>query len=83
MDDFELGYRLGYAGGYDVGRGSVYHEIHEASFIHRFKAGPLDITQSELLRRRAELGEAHRAFTIRHGGPYRGGPVDWDTGRPA
>ena len=38
-------------------------------------------TQDQLVTHRNQLGRACLEFIQRHGGPYRGGPVDWLTGR--
>lgn len=40
-------------------------------------------SQELLQQRRQQPGELHRQFAQRHGDEYRGGPVDWATGRPA
>lgn len=82
-ESFELGYRLGFAAGDEVGYGRCMHDLYEASLIHRFRFGPLDVSQTDLLLRRAEVGELCKQFTQRHGDEYRGGPVHWLTGRPA
>lgn len=56
------------------------------------KGRRLGPSHAELERRRAVVGDApkkpgqpavHASFVERHGGEYRGGPVDWHTGRPA
>lgn len=36
-------------------------------------------THAELVRRRADPGQMHREWVARHGGEYRGGPIDIDT----
>lgn len=82
-ESFELGYRLGYAAGDEVGYGRCMHDLYQGSLVHRFRLGPLDIPLTELLERRAEIGEACKAFAERHGHEYRGGPVHWLTGRAA
>lgn len=75
------GYVTGWGSGYDVGEGSVYERIAEGS---RLASGsvPRGSPLEELVRRRADVGDACREFTARHGGEYKGGPVDFQTGRP-
>jgi hypothetical protein len=70
-------------------------EQFEAEVAERLKAAAVAISTGAdwvkvanapsyavLQRRRAEPGRAAREFAARHGGRYRGGPVDWVSGRP-
>lgn len=84
MDQFELAYRLGFAAGDTVGYGRANHELdlawaRVAQEVRRAATQP---THAQILWRRNGHGELHRAFTIRHGREYTGGPVNWYTGRP-
>lgn len=56
------------------------HAISAAENWAAIAAAP---TYAELRYRRTNPGAMHAEFTCRHGHEYRGGPVDWATGRPA
>jgi hypothetical protein len=51
-----------------------------SEMVHGRTLGP---SYKELERRRAVVGPLPAEFAERHGGAYCGGPVDWETGRPA
>lgn len=81
-ESFGVGYRLGFAAGDEVGYGRCMHDLYDGSVVHRFRLGPLDVSQTELLQRRCEVGQLCQQFAERHGRPYEGGAVDWVTGQP-
>lgn len=65
----------------DWGRRRTFSEWSSAvsEMVHGRTLGPSYV---ELERRRAVVGPRAAEFAQRHGHPYRGGAVDWDTGRP-
>lgn len=83
---WEAGYRAGYQTGHDVGYGRAHHQLDEAwralaQRVVRIGTGKLQGVLAEI--RDQPHGHAWQEFRDRHGRDYQGGPVDWDTGRPA
>lgn len=87
--DFERGWRQGYHRGFDagwnVGYGRARIELDETweALAKRVIATGTRLSADDLRRlREMPTGQAWERWRARHGGDYRGGPVDWETGRP-